>query len=86
MISLAEDIIRFNKLQFTAKKCHKFKEICFPLLSVPQLCKNKLTVIFKEETVEISDNDGNILITGYLELVKILFMVPIDNISAVTEE
>ena len=37
MISLAEDIIHFNKLPLAAKKCHKFKEIWLPLLSVPQL-------------------------------------------------
>ena len=41
MVSLAEDIIYFNKLPLAAKKCHKFKEIWLPLLSVPQLCKHK---------------------------------------------
>ena len=76
---LAEDSIYFNKLPLTAKKCHKFKEIWLPLLYVPQLCKAKLTVTFKGETVEVSDNDGNVLITGFLDPVKGLFLVPIDD-------
>ena len=79
MVSLAEDIIRFNSLPLTAKKCHKFKEIWLPLLSVPQLCKSKLTVTFKGETVEISDIIGNILIAGFLDPVKDLFMILIGN-------
>ena len=79
MVSLAEDVIQFNKLPLAAKKCHKFKEIWLPLLSLPQLCKNKLTVTFTGETVEVSDSDGNILITGFLDTVKNLFIVPIDD-------
>ena len=43
------------------------------------LCKNKLTVTFKDETVEVSDSDGNVLITSFLDPVKDLFMVPIDD-------
>ena len=35
MVSLAEDIIYFNRLPLAAKKCHKFKEIWLSLLSVP---------------------------------------------------
>ena len=50
VVSLAEDIIHFNKLPLAAKKCHKFKDIWLPLLSVPQLCKSKLTVKFQGET------------------------------------
>ena len=82
MESLAEDIIYFNKLPLATKKCHKFKEIWLPLLSVPQLCKAKLTVIFKGETVEVSDSDGNVLVTGFLNPVKGLFLVPIDDRAA----
>ena len=37
MVSLAEDIIHFNKLPLATKKCHKFKEIWLPLLSLPQI-------------------------------------------------
>ena len=77
MTSLATDIIKFNNLPLAAKKCHKFKEIWLPLLSVPQLCKSKLTVTFKGETVEISNSEGEVLITGYLDPAKDLFMVPI---------
>ena len=58
MESLAEDIIHFDKLLPAAKKCHKFNEIWLPLLSVPQLCRSKLTVTFKGETVEVSDSTG----------------------------
>ena len=79
MESLAADIIHFDKLPLAAKKCHKFREIWLPLLSVPQLCKANLTVTFKGETVEVSDSDGNILITGFLDPIKGLFMVPIDD-------
>ena len=79
MKSLAEDIIYFDKLPLAAKKYHKFNEIWLPLFSVPQLCKVKLTVTFKGETVDVSDNDGNILITGFLDPVKGLFLVPINN-------
>ena len=82
MESLAEDTIYFNKLPLAAKKCHKFKEIWLPLLSVPQLCKAKLTVTFKGETVEVSDSDGNVLITDFLDPVKGLFLVPIDDHAA----
>ena len=46
---------------------------------MPQLCKAKLTVTFKGETVEVSDSDGNILITGFLDPIKGLFLVPIDD-------
>ena len=70
MVSLAEDIIYFNKRLLAAKKCHKFNKIWLPLLSMPQLCKNKLTVKFKGETVEVSDSDGNVLIKGFLDPVK----------------
>lgn len=79
MKSLAKDIIYFDKLHLAAKKCHKFKAIWLPLFSVPQLCKQKLTVTFKGETVEVSDSDGNILITGFLDPVKGLFLVPIND-------
>ena len=37
---------------------------------------------FKGETVEISDSNSDILITGYLDPVKDLFMVPIDGVVA----
>ena len=37
MVSLTEDVIYFNKLPLAVKKCHKFKEIWLPLLSMPQL-------------------------------------------------
>ena len=43
------------------------------------IMQNKLIVTFKGETVEVSDSDGNILITGFLDPVKDLFMVPIDT-------
>ena len=79
MISLATDNIKFSNLPLAAKKCHKFKEIWLPLLSVPQLCKSKLTVTFKGETVEISNSVGDVLITGFLDPTKDLFKVPIDN-------
>ena len=79
MKSLPKEIIYFDKLPLAAKKCHKFKEIWLPLFLVPQLCKAKLTVTFKGETVKFSDSDGNILITGFLDPVKGLFLVPIDN-------
>ena len=46
---------------------------------MPQLCQNKLTVTFKGETVEVSDSDGNVLITGFLDPVEDLFMVPIND-------
>ena len=77
MVSLAKDIIYFNKLPLPVK----FKEIWLPLLSVPQLCKNKLTVTFKGDTVEVSDSDSdsNGLITGFLDPMKGLFMVLIDD-------
>ena len=35
MVSLAEDIIYFNKLPLAVKKCQKFKGIWLSLLSVP---------------------------------------------------
>ena len=82
MESLAEDIIYFDKLPLAAKKCRKFKEIWLPLLSVPQLCKAKLTVTFKGETVEVSDSDDTVLITGLLDPEKVLFLVPIDDCAA----
>ena len=74
--------ISFTLINFLLlQNCHKFKEIWLPLLSVPQLCKNKLTVTFKGETVEVSDSDGNVLITGFLDPVKGLFMAPIDDLA-----
>ena len=66
MESLAADIIYFDKLPLEAKRCHKFREIWLPLLSVPQLCKANLTVTFKGDTVEVSDSDGNILERGII--------------------
>ena len=39
---------------------------------------------FESEIVEVSNREGNILITGYLDLVKKLFMVPCN--SEATEE
>ena len=44
-----------------------------------QLCKAKLTITFKGETVKVSDSDGNVLITGFLDQVKGLFLVSIDD-------
>lgn len=55
-----------------------------PLLSVPhvpQLCKSKLTIKYKGETVEVSDKDSNILITDFLDPVKNLFMVSINGVA-----
>ena len=46
---------------------------------MPPLCKNKLTVTFKGETVEVNDNDGNVLITGFIDPLKDLFRVSINN-------
>ena len=43
------------------------------------MCKGKLIVTFKGGIVENSNNKGDILITGFLDPVKDLFMVPIDN-------
>ena len=63
MVSLTKDIIHFNKLSLAVKKCHKFKKIWLSLLSMPILCKSKLTVTLKGKTVEASDNNGNIHIT-----------------------
>ena len=48
-------------------------------MSVPQLYKSKLIVTFKGETVEISNSEGDVLITGYLDPAKDLFMVPTDD-------
>ena len=86
MIQLVKDIIHFNSPPLEAKKCHKFKEIWILLLSVPQLCKSKFTVTFKEEIVKIRDSDENILITGFLDPMKVLFIVPIDDVSADTKK
>ena len=66
-ILLVSGIICFNKLTLAAKKCNKFKEIWLLLLSIPQLCKSKLTMSFKGETAKISDSDRNIFIPGYLD-------------------
>ena len=79
MKSLAKDIIYFDKLPLAAKKCHKLNEMWLPLLSVPQLCKANLTVIINGETLEVSDSDGSILITGFLDLINDLFLVPIND-------
>ena len=78
--SLAKDIIYFNKLPLTTKKYHKFKEMWLLLTSMPQLCKTKITVIFKRDIVEASDSYGNVLITGFLDPMMNFFMIPIvDN-------
>ena len=49
---------------------------------MPQLCRSKLTVTFKGETVEVSDSSSNVLITGFLDPMRDLFMVPIDDWAA----
>ena len=56
-----------------------FCAFVFCVLSVPQLCKSKLTVAFQGETVEISNSEGDTLITSFLNPVKDLFIVPIDD-------
>ena len=47
---------------------------------MPQLCITKFAITFNEEIVEVSDSDGTILTTIFLDPVKDLFMIPIvDN-------
>ena len=82
--SKGQDTIRFQKLPTDAKICHKFDETTTPLLSVSQLCKNKMTVTFNNKGVLVNNSKGETVIRGHLDLGNNLYMVPADDTHAPT--
>ena len=77
--SKAQDTIRFKNLPTKAKVCHNFDEITTPILSVSQLCKNKMTVIFNDKGVLVNNSKNETVIRGHLDVGNNLYMVPVDN-------
>ena len=77
--SQAQDTIRYRKLPTKAKICHKFDEITTPLISVSQLCKNKMTVTFNDKGVLVNNSEGEMVIRGHLDLSSNLYIVPADD-------
>ena len=75
----AQDTLRFRKIPTKSKICHKFDEITTPLISVSQLCKNKMTVIFNDKGVLVNNSEGETVIRGHLDLGSNLHMVPTDD-------
>ena len=82
--SKAQDTIRFKNLPTEAKICHKFDEITTPLLSVSQLCKNKMTVTYNKKGVLENNSECETVICIHLYLGNTLYMVPADNTHAPT--
>ena len=60
----ATNTLDLPQLSVDAQGCHKFKDISFPLISVPKLCWAGCKVDFNQNTVTITDNWGTELITG----------------------
>ena len=77
--SKAQDTIQFKNLPTEAKICHKFDEITTPLISVSQLCQNKMTVTFNDKGVSVNNSEGETVIRGHLDLGNNLYMVPADD-------
>ena len=80
IVSRVKDIIYLQNFLLSPRSATSLKKFgchCYLCINYE---KEKLTVTFKGETVEVSDSDsdGNVLITNFLDSMKDLFMVPVD--------
>lgn len=65
MQATATDTLAIPELPIKAWYCHKFKDILhLPLISVPKLCQAGCQVEFQTDKVNISDVNGQHLLTG----------------------
>ena len=64
MASGATDRLNLQDLPVTVTECHKFENMSTPLLSVKTFCENNLDVLFKQDTVTVTNADGKTVLKG----------------------
>ena len=73
------DIINLQGLPIAAKKCHKFpnNQLVGPLLSLGKLTAHGCRVIFKADTVEVTNREGLLILVGHKPLGRNIYTVPL---------
>ena len=79
MASRATNRLDLQNLPVAATECHKFENMSTPLLSVKTFCNNNLDVLFKQDTVTVTNADGNTVLKGALNPATDLYMVPLND-------
>ena len=79
LVSTATDIINFQGLPAAATQCHKFpnNQLVDPLLSLEKLTKHGCQVIFKKNTVEVTNKDGLLILVGQKPIGRNIYTVPL---------
>ena len=67
--------IKMDGLPEQSKTAYKFDNIQEPFMSIPVLCDNVCTVIFKKQSVH-ENKDGKTILTGYREPATKLWRFP----------
>ena len=79
MASGATDRLNLKDLPVAATECDKFDDMSTPLLSVKVFCENNLDVLFKQDTVTVTNADGKTVLKGALNPATDLYMVPLHD-------
>ena len=79
MTSVATNRLNLQSLPFAARECHKFDHMPTPLLAVKVFCDNNLKVLFKQDTVTVTNEDNNTVPAGAFDPTTDLYMVPLDD-------
>jgi len=79
LVSTATDIINFHRLPTAAKTCHKFpdNQLVDPLLSLGKLTEHGCRVIFKRDTVEVTNSDCLLVLVGQKPIGRNIYTVPL---------
>ena len=81
---VAQDTISSNQLLEGAKKYHKFDDITTSLVSVSQICKHNMSVVFDTKGVIVNNSKGETVIKSHLDLGNNLYMIPMDDKNGVS--
>ena len=79
LISTATDIIKFHGLPTEARRCHKFPnhQLVGPLLSLGKLTQHGSRVLFKKDTVGVTNSDGLLILVGQKPVGRNIYTVPL---------
>ena len=86
MRSVATDRFPLQRVPQQDRRCKKFIEVTLPLVSVGRLCIHGLIVAFDAQHVYIYNKRGRLVNKGYRDLVRNLYMIPIEDVSKHEQE
>ena len=79
MRSVAIDQFPLKGVPADARRCYKFKEVSLPLVSVGKFCIHGMKLHFGEHNVKVHNKDNKILLVGYCDPLRSLYMIPIED-------